>query len=152
MKLELYSKDNKFICELNNNDALLGSYPVEDGMRIHVVDSFNLCTEFENAKIEKFELTPEQYAKKPDSLKAFLMKNKLGKYNEEEMRKRKEQMAEELAAEEKLIGDIKVGSRCLVTLEPERRGEVKYVGKMEGRNGFWVGVQFDEPLGKNDGS
>ena len=36
MKLELFSKDNKLVCVLDNDAALLGSYPVDDGMRIHV--------------------------------------------------------------------------------------------------------------------
>lgn len=156
MKLELYTHDDKFVCEMSDNDALLGSYPVDDGMRLHVIDNFNLCNEFENSKVEKFELTPEQYANKPDSLKAFLKKNKLGKYNEEEMKKRREQQAKEIADEEKLINDIKVGNRCLIGSggQPEgseRRGEVKFVGKLEGLNGYWIGVQYDEPVGKNDG-
>jgi tubulin-specific chaperone B len=44
-----------------------------------------------------------------------------------------------------------VGDRCEV--EPgAKRGTVKFVGRAEalGR-GFWVGVQYDEPLGKHDG-
>ena len=44
-----------------------------------------------------------------------------------------------------------MGDRCEV--EPgAKRGTVKFVGKAEalGR-GFWVGVQYDEPLGKHDG-
>ena len=45
----------------------------------------------------------------------------------------------------------KVGDRCEV--EPgEKRGVVKFVGRAESlAPGFWVGVQFDEPLGKHDG-
>jgi len=44
-----------------------------------------------------------------------------------------------------------VGDRCEV--EPgAKRGTIKFVGRAEalGR-GFWVGVQYDEPLGKHDG-
>ena len=48
---------------------------------------------------------------------------------------------------------IVVGSRC--SCEPgDRRGKVHFVGKdVEGLPlGWWIGVQYDEPLGKNDGS
>lgn len=36
MQLELYGADDKFYCKLDQEDALLGSYPVDDGCRIHV--------------------------------------------------------------------------------------------------------------------
>lgn len=47
--------------------------------------------------------------------------------------------------------NIKVGDRCAV--EPgEKRGVVKFVGRAESvAPGFWVGIQYDEPLGKHDG-
>jgi tubulin-specific chaperone B len=47
---------------------------------------------------------------------------------------------------------IQVGDRCEV--DPgAKRGEVKHVGPVEGLpEGHWVGVQLDEPLGKNDGT
>jgi len=43
-----------------------------------------------------------------------------------------------------------VGDRCEV--EPgAKRGTVKFVGRAEALGlGFWVGVQYDEPLGKHD--
>lgn len=46
---------------------------------------------------------------------------------------------------------LKVGDRCEV--EPgAKRGVVKFVGRAESlAPGFWVGVQYDEPLGKHDG-
>ena len=35
----------------------------------------------------------------------------------------------------------------------ERRGEVKYVGKVAGMGaGYWVGVQLDEPTGDSNGT
>ena len=36
MKLEVYSKENKLVCKIDNDDAMLGSFPVDDGMRLHV--------------------------------------------------------------------------------------------------------------------
>ena len=45
-----------------------------------------------------------------------------------------------------------VGQRCSV--EPgDRRGLVMFIGQVEGLPlGWWIGVKYDEPLGKNDGS
>uniref|UniRef100_A0A4W2FK87 Ubiquitin-like domain-containing protein n=1 Tax=Bos indicus x Bos taurus TaxID=30522 RepID=A0A4W2FK87_BOBOX len=42
MELELYGPDDKFYCKLDQDDALLGSYPVDDSCRIHVIDHSGL--------------------------------------------------------------------------------------------------------------
>lgn len=50
-----------------------------------------------------------------------------------------------------------VGARCRVREDndsPERRGTIRYIGvtkfgKQDGS--IWVGVELDEPLGKNNG-
>ena len=46
-----------------------------------------------------------------------------------------------------------VGDRCEVN-PGGKRGEVAFVGnKVDGLpKGWWIGVKFDEPVGKNDGS
>lgn len=46
MQLKLYDKKNNYKCDIDNNNALLGSYPIDDGMRIHVVDKFAMTKEF----------------------------------------------------------------------------------------------------------
>ena len=58
-------------------------------------------------------------------------------------------------AEEVVARGIAVGKRCRVGGEDTRRGVVKYVGdvaEIPGSIGAWVGVELDEPVGKNDGS
>ena len=36
MEIRLLDTEGKFLCILNNEDALLGAYPVDDNMRLHV--------------------------------------------------------------------------------------------------------------------
>lgn len=46
-----------------------------------------------------------------------------------------------------------VGARCEVRVpgQPVRRATVRYNGSLHNAKGLWIGVQYDEPLGKNDG-
>jgi tubulin-folding cofactor B len=55
--------------------------------------------------------------------------------------------------------DIVVGARCEVASAEDgsgtkNRGTVRYVGPTEfgNKTGVWVGVEYDIPYGKNDGS
>ncbi|KAJ2951234.1 hypothetical protein O0L34_g5633 [Tuta absoluta] len=155
MKLKLYDTKNNFVCDIANDEALLGSFPIDDGMRIHVVDKFMLLKDFNtSASEERFRLTEEDYEKKGDTLRSFLQRNKLGKYNDEEMKKLKEQQEKELEEEAKIAEIVLVGERCEVRVpqQPVRRATVRYNGPLDGAKGLWIGVQYDEPLGKNDGS
>ncbi|XP_033735460.1 tubulin-folding cofactor B-like [Pecten maximus] len=158
MKLEVYSKEDKLICKLDNNDALLGSYPVDDGMRLHVVDSTVKLGEFEDtSKVEKFELSEDAYSKRTDSVRAFKERNKMGRFKEvspEEQQRLDEEKAKKAEAEKQKAESMKVGDRCEVRVPEQlaKRGEVKFVGLTDFKEGIWVGVQYDEPVGKNNGS
>ena len=48
-----------------------------------------------------------------------------------------------------MAAKITCGERC--ELVGARRGEVKYVGKVKGQRGYWIGVKLDEPTGDSDG-
>lgn len=149
MELQLFSGDT-LVAKLDDNDAKLGSYPVDDGMRVHVIDQF-LLVDGEN--VEKFELTDDQYSSKQDTVRNFLRTNRLGKYDDAEMQRleaKKQQLKEK---EEQAAKQIQVGLRCKVTTsdQPTRVGTVMFNGRLEGKKNIMIGVKFDEPLGVNDG-
>lgn len=149
MELSLYSGD-KLITKMEDNDAKLGSYPIEDGMRVHVIDQF-LMVDAEN--VEKFELTEDQYSSKQDTLRSFLKSNKLGKYDDAEMQRLEAKKQQAKEKEEQMAKQIQVGSRCKVVTsdQPTRLGTVMFNGRLEGKRNIMIGVKFDEPLGVNDG-
>ena len=58
------------------------------------------------------------------------------------------------------VEGMEVGNRCEVA-PGGRRGEVKFIGEvpfeltekqMPTMGGYWIGVQYDEPVGRNDGT
>eukprot|EP00096_Caligus_rogercresseyi_P010563 TRINITY_DN389_c1_g8_i1.p1 TRINITY_DN389_c1_g8~~TRINITY_DN389_c1_g8_i1.p1 ORF type:complete len:250 (-),score=80.55 TRINITY_DN389_c1_g8_i1:110-859(-) len=144
------------ICDLSDDGALLGSYPVDSGLRLHVVDHSKSVGEYENTVgVQKFELTEDEYAKRTDTVQSFLKRNQLGKYNEEELKKLEEEKEAQVESDKKLASSMKEGDRCSITVPgniSDRRGEVKFIGDVHFKPGIWVGVQYDEPVGKNDGS
>jgi tubulin-specific chaperone B len=58
---------------------------------------------------------------------------------------------------EEVVKSTPIGSRCEVgdvgDVGLKKRGVVRFVGPTKfGGGGVWVGIEYDEPLGKNDGS
>jgi len=140
---------------MDDNSSLLGSYNIDDGMVIHAEDSNIKVDEYSDvSKVEKFEISQDEYNKRSDSVRAFKERMKLGQFNEEENKKKAEEARLKEEAEEKKASSLNVDERCEVKVpgQPARRGVVKYVGQTDFKPGFWVGVQYDEPHGKNDGS
>ncbi|XP_042599836.1 tubulin-folding cofactor B [Cyprinus carpio] len=156
MDLELFSTSDKFLQKLDNNEALLGSYHVDDDCRIHVTDcSGTQSGEFTDlSKVEKFEISDEAYEKRADSIRNFKKNMKLGRFNEENRAKQEEALAKKEEEEKAAAESIAVGNRCKVQVpgQPTKIGTVMFVGTVDFKPGYWVGVKYDEPLGKNDGS
>ncbi|GMM36785.1 Alf1 protein [Saccharomycopsis crataegensis] len=97
------------------------------------------------------------YEDKQDTVLKWKEKNQLGRFNPEYKEKQQQELENNIQCSSK----IAVGARCRIkpdsSITVERRGTVRYVGKIPeitstGAEFPWVGIELDEPLGKNDGS
>lgn len=150
MELQLLDNNNDLIEKMLDDHATLGSFNIANAKVLHVVDPLHQTGEFEDlSKVKKFELSEEEYAKRGETFRAFKDKLKLQGGDQKSPK-----LEEKLKEEEELIKNIAVGNRCEVKIagKPSRRGTVMYIGTTEFKPGYWVGVKYDEPMGKNDGS
>ncbi|KAA8497214.1 Tubulin-folding cofactor B [Porphyridium purpureum] len=112
------------------------------------------------ALVEKFELSEEAYEKRDNTYRKYkreqMAKDPTWTLQKEMMRRQNPELAEMLEArEEQILAVAKVGQRCEVS-PGGRRGVVRYIGPVPGlpggENRVWIGVEYDEPVGKNDGT
>ncbi|KJA19612.1 hypothetical protein HYPSUDRAFT_217558 [Hypholoma sublateritium FD-334 SS-4] len=143
--------DPRVLASLTDDSKKLGYYGLADWQVLKVVDtnpSSSLTGQLTDVtQVDKFELSPEEYAQRRDTVLAYKQRNKVGRFAENEP------LAEPEMAPESV--NIPVGSRCEIeSLEPglSKRGTVRFVGATKFSKGVWVGVEYDEPLGKNDGA
>lgn len=138
------------------DEKTVHDYGIEALSRIHVNDTDpesklgGLSAENEDDD-SHFKLTDEEYASRKDTVLQWKKDQQLGRFDPSfhEQKSLAQKQNEELAQH------IAVGSRCrVINIEGERRGAVKFVGKIDqldqGEN-VWVGIEFDEPVGRNDG-
>ncbi|KAJ1306633.1 hypothetical protein OPQ81_007629 [Rhizoctonia solani] len=147
-------KDSTPLYVLDDDSRPLGFYGLSDMMLLNVADTNtnSLTGQFTDvSNVEKFELTDEEYQKRKDTVLAYKQANKIGRF------------ADSAQASEvhvyKAPPEIKPGARCKVETEGGdtdiKRGVVRFVGPTKfGKEGTgdWVGIEYDEPVGKNDGS
>jgi tubulin-folding cofactor B len=86
--------------------------------------------------------------KRVDSVLAYKQIHKMGRFAPKD---------EQQARPPEPVINIPVGSRCEVETSEHglhKRGTVRFVGRTEfGKgDGTWVGIEYDEPMGRNDGS
>ncbi|XP_074875815.1 tubulin-folding cofactor B isoform X2 [Buteo buteo] len=156
MDLELYGAEEQLLGRLDCDEALLGSYPVANGCRVHVIDrSGARIGEYEDvSQVEKYEMAESDYEKRPESLRSFLRQRRWGRYDTEGTRRRADEQQQRRAQEAALAAALPLGARCQVRLpgQPSKLATIMYVGQTDFKPGYWVGVRYDEPLGKHDGS
>ncbi len=144
MSLELRDTSEQFVIAMTDDTKTLAHYGAHENYTIHVYDQSGTAAynEFDDvSKVEKFTISEEEYAKRDDSFRNF-KKQMLAK-NPNFMNAQGDSAYNDFMKEEaeKLV----IGQRCLVNAG-ERRGEIKYVGKVKSMGaGYWVGVCLDDP-------
>ncbi|KAJ1858243.1 hypothetical protein LPJ57_007051 [Coemansia sp. RSA 486] len=146
------------VCEIfpsEDGTRMLGYYPVEDYMVLNVTSANPSALQHLNfnddSQVEKFVMADEEYDKLGNTVRAFKRRHNMGRFADAKSAMSIDEEDEFKKEAEK----ITLGSRCEVTTvagELKRRGVVRFVGKTQFRPGFWVGIEYDEPVGKNDGS
>ncbi|KAG6132993.1 hypothetical protein E4U28_006322 [Claviceps purpurea] len=140
----------------DEDETQLFSYPLTPYAELHVADTRPPSARpnyTDTSAVEKYVMPEQEYEKKSDSVLAWKKAQKLGRFDPNAPNQEKARL--DALEEEVRQRGIQTGKRCRVGGEDTRRGVVKYVGEVsEIPNGLgqWVGVQLDEPVGKNDGS
>ena len=96
-------------------------------------------------------MDPDIYSTLPNSVLAWKKNNNLGRFDPSAPAIERQKLEALWANVSKRR--VEVGKRC--RLGDARRGNVRYVGEVDeipGLKGPWVGVELDEPVGRNDGS
>ncbi|KAF8507959.1 CAP Gly-rich domain-containing protein [Hysterangium stoloniferum] len=135
---------------LHDDSKQLGFYNIRDWQVLKVKDtnptSASLSGQYTDvSRVQKFEISSEEYATRSDSILAYKQAHKIGRFAPP---------LQSVEPEEPKT-EIPLGSRCEVDTgesELKKRGTVRFVGPTKFAKGLWVGVEYDEPLGKNDGS
>eukprot|EP00879_Flechtneria_rotunda_P020127 GHRR01021167.1.p1 GENE.GHRR01021167.1~~GHRR01021167.1.p1 ORF type:complete len:281 (+),score=68.21 GHRR01021167.1:118-960(+) len=165
MTLQLKDETGRLVATLDNESRKFGFYSPRDGWVLHIIDTDDTSLSAQGwledvSKVTKYEISEEDYAARDNTYR---------KYKEQKLREDPTWTLEKEMSlrrglpytpapqvgpsyQKEAASRIKPGHRCSV--DPgQRRGEVKYVGQVEQlAQGHWVGVAFDEPLGKHDGS
>lgn len=123
--------------------ALFRMWRASDDMVLRV-DGASAVDVRDGAAVDKFELSDDAYAARPDTLRAFKQAHGLGRFGP----------SGATAPPPPAESTPALGARCEVDTGDgfARRGTVRFVGETKFAAGTWVGVAYDEPVGKNDGS
>ncbi|BGP16011.1 hypothetical protein JCM10213_005438 [Rhodosporidiobolus nylandii] len=145
------------VAALEDDGRTLESYGVREYMTIRVESNDpharGLTGQYtDDSQVEKFELTQEEYESRRDTVLAYKQRLQLGRFAPSYA-----SSSSSSEPPQQLPADLTPGARCEVALSDvlRRRGTVRFVGSTEfgaKDESIWVGVEWDEPVGKGDGS
>ncbi|CAK4073174.1 unnamed protein product [Aphanomyces euteiches] len=140
---------------LNDEHRKLGYYPVQHGMTLHIQDNdpFSLAKGggLEDVSlVQKYEISEEDYDKRKNTVRNYKKEQLAKDPNWKPPTMRANNANQTYDADS--VQHIQVGARCEVS-PGGRRGRVAFVGLVPelAGSGYWVGVVFDEPVGKGNG-
>lgn len=111
-----------------------------------------LREDMNNGSDAEFKLSEKAYQQRTDSVLNWKKENKLGKFDPAYASK----LDQLRALQEEHSSKLAVDERCSVKTadQPERRGWLRFVGVVPQLNetDIWCGIEFDEPVGKSNGS
>lgn len=154
MKIALLSDDKCLVDDMGSDDSRsLSSYLPDtwDKLVLRVSGpDLNAGDDISDA-VPKFELSDEAYEQRSESLRKFKMEQKLGRFDPNRNVSPQKELQEQ---EHDIRQRLAVGNRCQVQVDgaPTRIGTVMFIGATNFKPGIWIGVKYDEPVGKNDGS
>lgn len=151
---------------IDDESSLVGDarYALRKGSEIEIQDTrpagVRQTFNFQDLSgVEKYQMPEAQYAQLDDSVLAWKRRQKLGRFDPNA--KSADQLAvERLQHDQDMVTSrgILVGLRCRVGNDDSRRGTVRFTGEIPGLGGareagcVWIGVELDEPVGRNDGT
>ncbi|KAL1971708.1 hypothetical protein VTN31DRAFT_2329 [Thermomyces dupontii] len=161
---------------LDADDETVGSYGLYRGCEIEVHDTRppSARPNFDDlSSVQKFELPQEAYEKLPGSVLAWKKEQKLGRFDPN-AKSPMDLYAEQGRKDQEEVEKRGIATSRRAIILPSspphlRRGTVQYIGPVPeiafkplgnkrpdedytGPVPLWVGIQLDEPTGKNDGS
>ncbi|KAI9883770.1 MAG: hypothetical protein M1823_004449 [Watsoniomyces obsoletus] len=144
--------------EDEENVTLDARWRLVKGMEIYVEDTRPPSLQqnlIDTSSVPKYSLPTDIYEQRSDSVLAWKRREKLGRFDPAAPEK-VNRILEGYEREVKNRG-IEVGRRVRVGGEDTKRGIIRYIGPVDTIPGsiegsIWVGIELDEPVGKNDGS
>ncbi|KAL5332325.1 CAP Gly-rich domain-containing protein [Aspergillus crustosus] len=159
---------------LNSDDTVIGDWGLTRGSEIEVHDARPQAARVnftDLSSVEKYVLPTEAYENLPNSVLAWKKNQKLGRFDPNALAPA-EAMAEQARKDMEDVEkrDISVSKRAIIlpSSPPHvRRGTIRFVGPVStipypgvdedtidpsALQPIWIGIELDEPTGKNDGS